>query len=483
MSASAQNDATPSSVGDAAPAAHRQDAAGAIRLVVIAGRAGAGRRTAINALEDIGFETVDTPPIEMTAQIIRHLLSEGRRDIAVGLCSRSGAASSEAWRGMFDEIAAMLVAIKAEHAADGRSIDARSCILFLDCADEVLIRRYTETRRRHPMADDGAIEVGLERDRRATASVRDAADMTIDTSHLSAADLRREVLQRFDRRGGRLTISVVSFSYRKGLPAEADLVFDCRFLRNPHYVEALQPLDGRNAAVAGYVAEDPGYAPFMAHLKNMADALLPAYQDEGKSYLTVAFGCTGGKHRSVAVAEAFAKSLRECGWRLHLRHRERDEAGDGGEAAAVDRRRPRNGVVSGMIGIVVVAHGGLADELLKATEHIVGDLPSARAIGLGPKDDLAERRSEIEAAIVAVDDGDGVIVLADLFGGTPSNLAIAAMARDGVDVVTGVNLPMMLLLAKRRSQPRDAVVRDVVDAGRKYIIAANDVLGGGAPGS
>lgn len=130
-----------------------------------------------------------------------------------------------------------------------------------------------------------------------------------------------------------------------------------------------------------------------------------------------------------------------------------------------------------MIGIVVVAHGGFADELLKAAEHVVGDLPAARAIGLGPKDDLTDRRAEIDAAIEAVDAGDGVIVLADLFGGTPSNLAIAAMARPGVDVVTGVNLPMMMRLAKCRTQPRADAVSAVVEAGRKYIIAAADMLG------
>ena len=134
-----------------------------------------------------------------------------------------------------------------------------------------------------------------------------------------------------------------------------------------------------------------------------------------------------------------------------------------------------------MIGIVLVAHGGLADELLKATEHVVGAVPAARAIGLGPKDNLVERRAEIDAAIDAVDDGDGVIVLADLFGGTPSNLAIAAMARDGVDVVTGVNLPMLLLLAKNREQARSDAVAAVVAAGKKYIMAATDVLGGRGP--
>lgn len=131
-----------------------------------------------------------------------------------------------------------------------------------------------------------------------------------------------------------------------------------------------------------------------------------------------------------------------------------------------------------MIGIIVVAHGGFAAELLKAAEHVVGDLPAARAIGLGPKDNLADRRAEIDAAVAEVDHGDGVIILVDLFGGTPSNLATAAMARDGVDVITGVNLPMMMRLAKCRTQPRDEAVAAVVDAGRRYIMAATDVLGG-----
>ena len=131
-----------------------------------------------------------------------------------------------------------------------------------------------------------------------------------------------------------------------------------------------------------------------------------------------------------------------------------------------------------MIGIVIVAHGGFADELLKATEHVVGELPMARAIGLNPKDDLSKRRDEIDAAISEVDSGAGVIVLTDLFGGTPSNLAIAAMAREGVEVVTGVNLPMMMRLAKSRHLPRAEAVTAVLEAGRKYIIAASDMLGG-----
>lgn len=295
------------------------------RIVLVSGRAGAGRSTAIKTLEDIGFETVDTPPLAFVPAIVQRLLDAGHTQIAIGVDSRTlcfgDADVADALRTALQEVREAAV----ERTADADAVE-RVSVLFLDCADDVLIRRYTETRRRHPLAPHGAIEEGLAQDRRDVQPLREAADIVIDTSNLTQADLRREVAQRFDRRGeNRMSISVASFSYRRGLPPGADLVFDCRFLRNPHYVESLRELDGRAPEVAQYVAEDARYAPFMAHLDAFAETLLPAYRAEGKSYLTIAFGCTGGKHRSVAVAEDLAARLRARGWRIHLRHRERSE--------------------------------------------------------------------------------------------------------------------------------------------------------------
>lgn len=297
-------------------------AAGDGRIVIVAGLAGAGRSTALNALEDIGFETVDTPPMTLAPVIVETLRrrgdpaepSAGRQPIALGF----GGRMPELTDALFDDTLERLRRLAGPGGAT---------VLFLDCADQVLIRRYTETRRRHPLAPHGGVEEGLIRDRAQTAPFRAAADLMIDTSQLTWAELRREVAERFSADASALTVSVLSFSYKRGLPPEADVVFDCRFLSNPHYQDALRPLDGRDAPVAAFVAEDPGYAPFMAHVTAMAEDLLPAFQREGKSYLTIAFGCTGGKHRSVAVAEAFTSHLRNLGRRINLKHRERSRSG------------------------------------------------------------------------------------------------------------------------------------------------------------
>ncbi len=200
---------------------------------------------------------------------------------------------------------------------------ARLSVLFVDASDDALRRRYTETRRRHPLAPTQSIDLGLKRDRERAVALREAADLTIDTTHLTPADLKRTVRQRIAGQGAHgLNISIVSFAYRNGLPEEADIVFDCRFLRNPHYEPTLRPLTGRSPEVASYVGSDPLYEPYLAQITDHARLLLPAFAAEGKSYVTFAFGCTGGKHRSIAVAEAFAQILRAQGWRPLVRHRE-----------------------------------------------------------------------------------------------------------------------------------------------------------------
>ena len=200
-------------------------------------------------------------------------------------------------------------------------------LLFLDCEDEILRRRFTETRRRHPLDPDRPVTDGIARERLLMAPLRECADLVIDTSQLPLTRLRQLIAGHF---GGQVvtrpTLSVVSFAYRNGLPREADLVFDVRFLANPHYVDELRPLTGLDQAVRAYVEADPAYALLMERLDGLVLALLPLYQREGKSYLTIAFGCTGGRHRSIVVAERFAERLRDSGWLVSLWHRETPDA-------------------------------------------------------------------------------------------------------------------------------------------------------------
>ena len=299
---------TPGSPAPAeAAAAPSEQASG---LVVLAtGRSGAGRTTAINALEDFGFERVDRPPLKIAPEIVTQLLTDGRNRVVIGVDAKTNGFSAEAF-----------AALKEAIAAGGRA-DVK--VLFLESDEESLRRRYTETRRRHPLDPIGAIEDGIALDRQLTEPVKAAADVVIDTSAMAPAELKRAVRERvLGEEALGLTVSVVSFAYRQGLPADADIVFDCRFLRNPHYEPTLRDFDGRQPAVAEYVAQDPLYAPFARQIEEHVLMLLPAFVREGKSYVTIALGCSGGKHRSVATATALAKAVAKAGWRPNLRHRE-----------------------------------------------------------------------------------------------------------------------------------------------------------------
>ncbi|CAK0751349.1 RNase adapter protein RapZ [Azospirillaceae bacterium] len=197
-------------------------------------------------------------------------------------------------------------------------------LLFLDCTDEVLQRRFTETRRRHPLAVDRPVPDGIRRERTLLAPLADRADVTIDTTDLSIHDLRRQLSGHFQTIDQpQLQVFVTSFSFRRGLPREADLVFDVRFLANPHYVPGLRPLSGLDQPVAEMVSADPDFAAFFEHLTGLLATLLPRYNQEGKSYLTIAVGCTGGRHRSVLVAERLAGWLRTSrGVPVNLMHRD-----------------------------------------------------------------------------------------------------------------------------------------------------------------
>jgi UPF0042 nucleotide-binding protein len=284
------------------------------RVVIVSGLSGAGKSTALRALEDAGYEAVDNLPLSFLGALVQ-AGGEGTRPLAIGIDARTRDFAPQP----------VLDALAGLRASPG--VDAR--LLYLDADDEVLRRRFTETRRRHPLALDRPVLDGIQAERSLLWALREGADIALDTSNATGAELRRMVQERLadDLRPG-LVVAVVSFAYRWGLPREADLVFDVRFLANPHYEPALEPLTGRDPAVGAFIERDPGFEAFFAGLVAMLAALLPRYEREGKSYLTIGCGCTGGKHRSVHVAERLARWLRPRGRQVNLVHRDIERRGD-----------------------------------------------------------------------------------------------------------------------------------------------------------
>ncbi len=277
-------------------------------VVLITGLSGAGRSRALKCFEDLGFEAVDNLPLALFRMLVQGR-SDSERRVAIGIDSRTRDFSAE---GLLEAIAAM------------QKRDLPSFLLFFDCDDEVLIRRYNETRRRHPMAADRPVSDGIGFERQLLAPLRDAADLVIDTSMLAPGDLQRLLQHKFasPTTAPHLTVTVQSFSYKYGVPREADLVFDVRFLRNPYYVESLRNFDGRDCNVAAYIAADPDFPRFFDDLTRLIRPLLPRFLAEGKSYLTIAIGCTGGQHRSVFVAERLGKWLKDQDFTIGITHRE-----------------------------------------------------------------------------------------------------------------------------------------------------------------
>ncbi len=277
------------------------------RMVFVTGPSGAGRSTAIHALEDLGYEVIDNLPLSLIPRLI-----DGpplHRPIALGVDARNR-----------DFSAATLIELTDSLTRNAR---VQLELLYLDCHPSVLIRRYSETRRRHPLALADTPEEGILREADLLAPIRARADHLIDTTDLSPHDLRAEIAQWFSlAKAGELAVSVQSFSYKRGLPRGVDLVFDCRFLANPHWVPALRALNGRDTEVVAHVESDPRFAEFFDRMHGLVEMLLPAQIEEGKSHVAIAFGCTGGQHRSVAVAEKLAKVLAEAGWAVSKRHRE-----------------------------------------------------------------------------------------------------------------------------------------------------------------
>ncbi|MEO1538400.1 MAG: RNase adapter RapZ [Pseudomonadota bacterium] len=282
------------------------------RIVIVTGASGAGRTTAINAFEDIGFETIDNMPLSLLERVFEG--PESLPAIAIGVDVRNRDFS-------VDAITSILDRFEAKEDLDGE-------MLFLSCDTSVLVRRYSETRRRHPLSPQGAPEEGIARETEILVPLRDRADHLIDTTDMTPHQLRGEIGQRFGGEGfNKLALSVESFSYKRGLPRGVDMIFDVRFLNNPHWDNALRPLDGRDQEVADYVGADPKFAPFFQQVSDLVISLLPAFKAEGKTHLAVGIGCTGGQHRSVAVAEKLSNTLAEHGWRVSTRHRELERRG------------------------------------------------------------------------------------------------------------------------------------------------------------
>ena len=276
-------------------------------ILFVTGASGAGRSTATNALEDLGFESIANLPLSLV-----DLVLTGRplnRPLALGIDVRNRDFSIE---GMLS----LLHYLRADESLEVE-------LLFLDCRTDVLVRRYSETRRRHPLAPTEAPVVGIERETELIMPVREQADFLIDTSDMTPHDLRAEIERLFAKGArGRMTVSVESFSFKRGLPRGVDMVFDVRFLANPHWETSLRPGTGLDPAVAAFVERDERFADFFTRVVDLIRSLIPAYKDEGKTSLAIAIGCTGGQHRSVFVAEKLANALAEKGWQVSTRHRE-----------------------------------------------------------------------------------------------------------------------------------------------------------------
>ncbi len=297
---------------------------GKLRVLLITGMSGAGKTSALKSLEDLGYEAVDNLPLTLLQSLVlprrpERASAKAFKPVAIGVDVRTR------------DFGVAPIMREVDRLAAEPEIDAS--VLFLDCDDEELMRRYAGTRHRHPLALDRPIRDGIDHERRLVAGLRDRADVVVDTTRLDPGSLKRILEGHFGAGAGeRLSIFVTSFAFRRGLPREADLVFDVRFLSNPHYEPALRPLDGRDASVAAFIERDSGLAPLFDGLTGMLSALLPRYAAEGKSYLTVALGCTGGRHRSVFVAERLASWLAEHDETVRVHHRDLDAPTPGASA-------------------------------------------------------------------------------------------------------------------------------------------------------
>ena len=283
----------------------------ALDVTIITGMSGAGRSEAAHVLEDVGYFVIDNLPpmlIGKVAELARSTEKPNRYALVVDV--RSGDFLHDLSQAI-DEL---------------RRNGAQTRVLFLDASDEVLVRRYEASRRRHPLSDTDRVSDGIARERVLLETLKGESDLIVDTSSLNVHELRDRLREIFAEHSvdGELQVNVVSFGYKHGLPIDVDLVFDCRFLPNPHWVDELRPLTGRNPSVRDYVLGQPATEGFLCQLDSLLALTLPGYEHEGKAYLSIGVGCTGGRHRSVVVSEQLGERLRAHGYRVAVHHRDID---------------------------------------------------------------------------------------------------------------------------------------------------------------
>jgi UPF0042 nucleotide-binding protein len=282
-------------------------------ILLVTGMSGAGKSTVLKTLEDLGWEVVDNLPLLLLDRLLDAPLPEGSpndsQPLAIGIGARTRDFDPE-------RIVNRIRDLRDRHGLD-------IGMLFLDCSGAELERRYSETRRRHPLALDRPANDGIGRERELLAPLRDWANRLIDTTDMAANELAQQIRASFSGEArGEPTLSIRSFGFARGLPRNADLVFDMRFLRNPHWDHDLRPGTGLDADVSAYIMDDPAYEAAVSRIEELLMLLLPRYRAEGKSYVTVAFGCTGGRHRSVHVADRVARRLRDAGFSPSIAHRD-----------------------------------------------------------------------------------------------------------------------------------------------------------------
>lgn len=278
-----------------------------MKVVLVTGPSGAGRSTAINALEDLGFEPIDNLPISLLSRVADSAIMQ--KPLAIGIDIRNRDFSTH---GIVDIL---------EELSRREGLDTE--LLFLTCDPKVLQLRYSETRRRHPLAPAETPTIGIEREFDLLRPIKSRADILIDTSEMSPHELGCDINKWFSTgKSQKLAVSVQSFSYKRGLPRSVDMLFDCRFLRNPYWKTYLRSQSGQSNAVKSYIRSDERFEIFFAKTLDLIKYLLPAYIEEGKSHLSIGFGCTGGQHRSVAMVEILSAALVQSGWRVSIRHRE-----------------------------------------------------------------------------------------------------------------------------------------------------------------
>ena len=276
-------------------------------LILVSGPAGAGRTTAIRSLEDLGFEAIDNLPLDLVKSVLKPEKLNAK--IAIGLDTRGRDFSVDGLLGLLTSLSSL------DHVEFE--------LLYLSCTMEVLLRRYSETRRRHPLANGNSPHEGIEQELILLEPIRTRADILIETSELTPHDLKASIKKLFlNPESNSLSISLKSFSYKRGLPRGTDIILDCRFLKNPHWQAELRKKTGLELDVSKFVSSDPKFSEFIEKITKLLLFLLPLFKEEGKSSVEIGFGCTGGVHRSVAVTETVAKELADSNWNVSIKHRE-----------------------------------------------------------------------------------------------------------------------------------------------------------------